>query len=208
MCIAHSSNCLPVWGAVYFSECWDTPPLGVGLETPLHVGLEPPPTDPSTSPWVWAWNHPPDPQPSPPRCGPGDYPWPHPSTPPRVWAWRPPKPDPSTSPLGVGWIPLPPPPPVTHASENITLPQLRCGWQQHIYISITCIISFVPFSVLVYRFSNFKHFIPKHDHNHGNICQLHYIIPKDLFRAFYYPKGHILIFLKKLTSIDLPQKTF
>ena len=48
---------------------------------------------------------------TPPRCGPGN---------------PPPQPEPPTSPMGVGleppWTEF-----LTHASENITLPQLRCG---------------------------------------------------------------------------------
>ena len=84
---------------VCLSVCWDTPPLGVGMET---------------SPWVWAWRPlrcgPADP----PRCGPGDplgmgsgdSPGCRPADPPGVGleTFRP---DPSTSPLGVGLeIPL------------------------------------------------------------------------------------------------------
>ena len=54
-----------------------------------------------------------------PRCGPGD-------TPPRVWAWKHPPPDPPTSPLGVDLEFL------THASENITLPQTSFAGGKHI----------------------------------------------------------------------------
>ena len=54
------------------------------------------------------------------RCWPGDTP------PPGVDLETPPQPDPPTSPMGVGleppWTEF-----LTHASENITLPQLRCG---------------------------------------------------------------------------------
>ena len=53
-------------GGVCLSACWDTHPLGVGLETPRP--------DLSTSPWVWAWR--------PPQPDPSTSPW--------VWAWRPP----------------------------------------------------------------------------------------------------------------------
>ena len=119
-------------------------PSGLGLETPLGVGLE--------TPWLWDWtplgvdldppgcgpgeplgcgpgDPPARPLNLPPRCGPGDFHQPDPSTSPWVWAWRPPSQTP------------PPPRPrmwvwrphslwtefLTHASENITLPQLRCG---------------------------------------------------------------------------------
>ena len=107
----------------------DTPLLGVGLDThtpsqvwawrptPLGVGLE--------TPQVWAWRPPWYGPGDPPRCGPGD----------------PLQPDPSTSPLGVGLVTCKAYPPrdlqgmlgyhplpmwaefLTHASENITLPQ-------------------------------------------------------------------------------------
>ena len=66
-----------------------------------------------------------------PKCMLGYTPWAWWS--PRVWAWRPPSclPDPPTSPPGVG-LDTPTSPPLwteflTHASENITLPQLLCG---------------------------------------------------------------------------------
>ena len=53
-------------GGVYLGACWDTPPLGVGLETPSpSVDLE--------TPWVGAWRPlQPDPSTSPPGCGSGD----------------------------------------------------------------------------------------------------------------------------------------
>ena len=84
-------------GGVCLSACWDIPPPGVGLETPQPY--------PSTSPWVWAWRPPPGQTPQPP---------------PLVWAWRPAR--------HAGILPLPLWTEfLTHASENITLPQLRCG---------------------------------------------------------------------------------
>ena len=116
---------LAVHGEVCLSACWDTQPTpGVGLETALGMGLE--------TPWVWAWR--------PPRCGPGD-----PS-------------DPSASPLGVGlespldtckacwdttcnacWDTSPPPlwtEFLTHASQNITLPQTSfAGGNKVIFVS-------------------------------------------------------------------------
>ena len=106
-------------------------PLGVGLETPWQDPHQLPP-------WVWAWRPP----------------WPDPhQLPPWVWAWRPPPPpltrSSSTSTPGCGpgnlqgmlryhhpletccnacldtipslWTEF-----LTHASENITLPQLHC----------------------------------------------------------------------------------
>ena len=47
------------WGGVCLSACWDTHPLGVGLETPLGVGLETPLARPLNFPS---------------GCGPGDLP--------------------------------------------------------------------------------------------------------------------------------------
>ena len=49
-------GCVPpaaaaVWGGVCLSVCWDTPPPGVGLETPPGQTPQPPP-------WVWAWRPP------------------------------------------------------------------------------------------------------------------------------------------------------
>ena len=76
--------------------------------------------------WVWAWRSP--------GCGPGDPPW--------VWTLRPPRCRPGDPP----WIParhagipsamhagIPSPPPhrtefLTHASENITLPQTQTSF--------------------------------------------------------------------------------
>ena len=114
------------------SACWDTPP---GCGPGDHPGCGP------GDPQVWAWRPP----------------WPDPSTSPLgVGLETPPlQPDPSSSTLGFGletckacWdtpptparhaeMPparhagIPPPHPwtefLTHASENITLPQLRCG---------------------------------------------------------------------------------
>ena len=95
----------------------------VGLETPLGVGLETPQPDPSTFP-----------------LGVGlETPWPDPSTSPWVWAWRPhiARPlnlNPGCGPRDLqgmlGYHPHPSPLPwtefLTHASENITLPHLRC----------------------------------------------------------------------------------
>ena len=67
---------------------------------------------------------------APPGCGPGDPPSQTPQPPPRCGPGDPPA-RPPTSPLGVGLETLPAPSPwtefLTHASENITLPQLRCG---------------------------------------------------------------------------------
>ena len=53
------------WGCL--SECWDTTPLGVGLETLLGVGLDTPlQVWAWIPPWVWAWRPPwPDPSSSP-----------------------------------------------------------------------------------------------------------------------------------------------
>ena len=124
---ARSSSCL--LGGVCLSACWDTPPrpgpehpYGVGLETPraqawtppMGVGLDIPQSDPSTFPLGVCLKPPPprpDPSTSSPGCGPGDPPCQTPQPPPWVWAWRPPL-----------WKEF-----LTHASENITLPQLRCG---------------------------------------------------------------------------------
>ena len=40
-------------GGVCLSACWDTHPLGVGLETPPGVGLETPPSQtPQLPHWV------------------------------------------------------------------------------------------------------------------------------------------------------------
>ena len=83
-----------------------------GGSASVHAGIDPP--------WVWAWR------------------------PPLVWAWRPPGQTPQLSPWVWAWKParhagippsdaamhagIPPPPPpwtefLTHATENITLPQ-------------------------------------------------------------------------------------
>ena len=108
------------------------PSLGVGLKFPQMWAGDPP---------VWAWRPPVCGPGDTPRCGPGE-----PATPSPVRAWSLPWPDPSSSPLGVGletykacwdthshpWGParhagIPHPPPctefLTHATENITLPQ-------------------------------------------------------------------------------------
>ena len=107
---------LAIHGEVCLSACWDTQPTpGVGLEIPLGMGLE--------TPWVWAW--------------------------------RPLRP--LSFPLGVGletpWIParhagippamhagIPAPPLwtefLTHASQNITLPQTSfVGGNKVIFLS-------------------------------------------------------------------------
>ena len=97
MYTARSSNRL--LGGVCFIACWDTP----------------------TPPALY-----------PPRCGPGDPPNPPgktPQPPPWVWVWRPRPTRPINLPLGCGlgdpltpsWTEF-----LTHASENIALPQLRC----------------------------------------------------------------------------------
>ena len=101
-------------GGVCISACWDTPP-GLGLETPHGQTPQPPP-----------------------GCESGDPPPPPGQTPqlpppPGVGLETPPAARPLNLPLGVGLDTHPPPPPPqwtefwTHASENITLPQLRCG---------------------------------------------------------------------------------
>ena len=92
---------------VCLSACWVTPPLGVGLETPLWVwawrhpqcgpsdppvcGPRYPPARQTTQPphWVLAWRAPGQTPQLPPRCGPGDPPGPTTRAPPWVWAWRP-----------------------------------------------------------------------------------------------------------------------
>ena len=86
----------------------ETPPPGLGLETPLGVGLEPPlgvglETPPGQTPQL---------------------------PPPRVWAWRPARH--ATRYAGIpramhAGIPPPPPNRITDTCRNITLPQLRCG---------------------------------------------------------------------------------
>ena len=132
-------GCLPQYMLGYPPGCGPGDPhLGVGLEIPLGVGLEtlpgvgletpqvwawrPPRPDPSTSPWVWTWR--------PPKSQ-------IPQIPPWVWAWRPARyagiPPPWRTARHAGIPPamyagIPPPTPLwteflTHASENITLPQ-------------------------------------------------------------------------------------
>ena len=107
-----------------------TSPLDVGLEIPLarHLNLPTgcgPGTPPhSQTPQLPPGSEPGDPPPArplnfPPGSGPGDPPGQTPQPPPWVWAWRP------ARHAGI-------PPPrwtefLTHTSENITLPQLRCG---------------------------------------------------------------------------------
>ena len=111
-------------------------PLGVCLETtPLDVGLETcPGQTPQLPPWVWAWR--------PPRLDPSTSPW--------VWAWRPPQAKslgyfpPGCGPGDLqGMLGYYPPRPARyagippceqnswHTSENITLPQLRCGGKNY-----------------------------------------------------------------------------
>ena len=120
-CVPPTAVAMCWGGSVCFSACWDTPLgqdthlLGVGLETPPGVGLETPWQTPQLPPWVWAWR-------PPPPARPLNFPW--------VWAWRRPPVRPLNLPPWCG--PGDPPPPpwtefLTDASENITLPQLRCG---------------------------------------------------------------------------------
>ena len=106
-------GCVPLagGGGVCLSVCWDTP--GLGLDTP----------------WVWAWT-PPSQTPHLPLGLGLDTPWLDPPTSPLGLGLDPPPPPdrPPTSPLGLGldvppWTEF-----LTHASENITLPQLCC-WQ-------------------------------------------------------------------------------
>ena len=112
---AHSSSRL-LWGVSALSACWDISPQAWACPSPgygpgpLRCGLGPP------------------------GCGPGQPPSQTPNIPtsPRVWAWTPPTSQtPPTSPPGSGPR-HPRHPPLwteffTHASENITLSQLRCG---------------------------------------------------------------------------------
>ena len=120
----HSSSCLlgEGEGGVSLSACWDTSPqVWVWRHPPWVWNWRPHQPDPSTSPLSVDLENPPPPiRPLnfPHGCGPGEPPA---------------QPDPSTFLLGVwAWRParhagIPPPPPWTHAPENITLPQLRCG---------------------------------------------------------------------------------
>ena len=94
-------------------------PLGVGLETPPGCGPGDPPDQTSQLPLPRCGpGDPPRPINFPLECGPGDPPDQTSQPPPWVWAWRPAR-----------HAGIPPPPPwtefLTHASENITLPQLR-----------------------------------------------------------------------------------
>ena len=109
------AGCVPCWGVgVCLSACWDTPPgpgpPGVGLDNPLRCGPGHPPSQ-IPQPPPGSRPRPPQPDPQPPCLG-----------------LDTPKPDPPTSPLGLGldatprWTEF-----LTHASENITLPQRRCG---------------------------------------------------------------------------------
>ena len=96
-------------GDVCLSACWDTHPLGLGLDTPWAWDWTPP--------WAWAWTPP----------GPGHSPWPgHPLGLDTSPLGRPPGPGPGhrpkwawtwTLPLWTEFL--------THACENITFPQLR-----------------------------------------------------------------------------------
>ena len=61
----HGSSC--PCGGICLSACWDTPPIGVGLETPPGVGLETPPGVGLETPLVRPLNFPPG-------CGPWDLP--------------------------------------------------------------------------------------------------------------------------------------
>ena len=120
MCTIHSSSCL--LGGVCLSACWDTPsdvsletppvwawrpPLGVGLETSQVWAWRPPKPDPSTSPLGVGletckvyWDTTPSPW----------IPARHAGIPPAMHAGIPPPSPPCTEFL-------------THAYENITLPQ-------------------------------------------------------------------------------------
>ena len=69
----HTTHSSSHQAGVCLSTCWDTPHLGVGLETPQVWAWRPP--------WVWAWRPPqvwacrppwPDPSSSPLGCGPGN----------------------------------------------------------------------------------------------------------------------------------------
>ena len=121
---AHNSS----HGGVCLSVCWDTPLLGVGLETSLPPGCgpgDPSRPDPSTSPLGVGLETPlARPLNFPPWCGPGNlqgmlgY---HPPRPPRPAARHA-----GIPPAMHAGIP-PPMTRITDMCKNITLPQLRCG---------------------------------------------------------------------------------
>ena len=100
-------------GSVCFSACWDTHPPGVGLGTPLSVGLEAPGQTPQHPPWMWAWR--------PPSHTPQHPPW--------VWAWRPPSHTPQHPPWVWAWRPLLWTEWLTDRCKNITFANFICGRQ-------------------------------------------------------------------------------
>ena len=112
---------------VCLSACWDTFPPGVGLVTPLGVGLETPQCGPGDPLGVGLET---------PGCGPGDPPGQIPQPPPWVWARRPAR-HAGTPPLdtckacwdttcNACWDTTPPPHPHGHNSWHTLLKILPC----------------------------------------------------------------------------------